>query len=224
MKNLKTEKRINMKERFNCDRLMRYVKAQQYVFVSVLAVSVVSNIYFAYRWQRAAFREVTYFVTPDATYPAFASRKSSSKSRHKWEVENFAEELIVKMLDHSGDTYDEDLEYALRMMDKESGYKLLKQFIEDDLEALYKQHNGVSNIIVKEVIVDTSRAPFEVLVIYDMQVRFVGMEKKIEPKVTRGAIFLQAIVVPRCKKNPYGLKAVRVTFVEPPKREQRKKP
>ena len=207
-----------MREKFNTDRLMKYVKAQQYVFVSVLALCIASNIYFAYQWQRAAFREVTYFVTPDATYPAFASRKSALKSRHKWEVENFAQELIVRMLHHSGDTYDEDVEHALHMMDKESGYRLLKQFIEDDLEALYKQHNGVSTITVKEVIVDMSRAPFEVLIVYDMHIRFVGIEKEVKPKTTRGAVFLQTVVMPRCKKNPYGLKAVRVAFVEPPKR------
>ena len=206
-----------MKEKFNTDRLMRYVKKQQYLFVSILALLLGSNIYFAYQWQRATFREVTYFVTPDATYPAFASGERQSKSRHKWELENFAQELIVRMLDHSGDTYDNDLHHALGMMDKVSGYKLLKQFIQDDLEALYKQHNAVSRITIKEVTVDMSRAPFEILIVYDMHLRFVGIEKDVKPKTTRGAVFLQTTVVPRCKKNPYGLKAVKVAFVEPPK-------
>ena len=212
-----------MKESFNNDRLMKLIKRLQYTFAATLGMLLISNAYLAYKWQQAAFREVTYFVSPDATYPAVATTDTSLKRRHIWEVENFAAQLTTKVLAHSADTFDNNVEGVLHLMDKESGLRLIKQFLEDDLEALYKQHDGVSVIQVVDVVVDMDRMPFEVLVIYDFQMCFMGLKEQ-PSHTTRGALFFKATTIPRCKTNPYGLKALSMGFVEVPesRRKQQK--
>lgn len=213
-----------MKEKFNTDRLMKQVKQLQYVFIVTLALLLLSNAYFAFMWQKEAFSEVTYFVSPEATYPSYAKKTRHEKVRHVWEVENFAKTLVSTTLAHTGETYDDDLEHMLRMIDKESRYRMLKQFIADDLEALYKQHGAMSHIEIEKILVDMKTMPYNVIIVYEFTLRFIGQEEQNPPQKTRGAIYFRAMAVPRNKLNPYGLKATHMKLVEaPPLEEKREK-
>ena len=189
------------------------------MFLTVIVALLASNAYFALMWKREAFREVTYFVTPDATLPAYGKDAKSSKGRNKWEVENFAEELLKSMLEHNKGNFDENINRAISRLDRQSINKFLKIIDGDNLEEMYKENDANAKLTIQRVVVDMSKYPFEVMIEFELEVNFIGREEKIK---TKSCVYFHAETVKRSKKNPYGIVATHLYFLTPKEKNKTK--
>lgn len=201
-----------MIEQYNNDRLMKHIKHIKRILLTVIITLLLSNAYFAYRWQRETFREITYFISPDATLPAYGKDQKNTKSRNLWEIENFSENLIGHMLAHTKENFDENINKAFRLLDRKSINRFLNIIESDNLEEMYKENDGNSKLTIKNITIDMSKYPFEIMVEFELEVNFIGREEKIK---TTSNVYFHAETVKRSKPNPYGLIATHLYFLTP---------
>ena len=179
-------------------------------------------LFFAYQWQQALKSNLTYFVTPEATYPAHRRPHTTDEL----EIKNFTRLFLQHAFAHNEFTYKDNLNQALLLMDRKSGLYLKSKFSEEAIYELYQHYNGVSTLAIKEVQVNLDRYPYEVAAYYQTTLHFVGLEGE-EDQALSGGVYFQLSEVPRSQENPYGLLISQFDFIaydlDKPQKDKRAK-
>lgn len=184
---------------FNASKLARVLGALSRVLWIITLTLSALILFLAYQWHQAASHETTYFVTPQATYPAHRSAQTTNLI----EIKNFTHTFLDHAFAHSEFTYKQKLNEALEVMDRKSGLYLKSKFNQEDIFALYKHYNGVSTLALEDLQINMKRYPYEVAAYYKTTLHFVGLEE--EAKTVLGGVYFQLSEVPRSLENPYGL-------------------
>lgn len=203
---------MNKIEDFNTKKLMKKTNAVINSLKVVVALLLVSNAFFAYQWQRSAFRDVVYLVHPEATEVTKRS-EISHKRRIRWEIENFAEMVTKTTLSHSKQSYDNDMERLFEMVTRPVMAKLLHRFSLDGYEMMYKEDDAISEVAIDHIDTRFVGSEIEVLATYILKVNFLNLKDHPEKKI-KGGLFLILTPTKRSKENPYGLTVIDMKFVD----------
>jgi len=193
---------------FNSHKLLRVMKAQRRLFVLVTAVLSALLLVFAFQWQQALERDLTYFVTSEGTFPA----RQRAQKTDLLEVEHFTRLFLHYALAHSEYTCKEPLNAALLLMDRKSGLYLKSKFTEETIEELYRRYNGVSTLDIDKIEINLEAYPYEVAAYYKTKLRFVGLNEE-QGEELAGGVYFQLTHVPRSRENPYGLMMSQFNFI-----------
>ncbi len=198
---------INVQQ-FNASKLAGVMRRLRRLLWGLCLMLGTMMLFFAYQWQRALKSKLTYFVTPEATYPAHRRTHNTDEL----EIRNFTRFFLQHAFAHNEFTYKDNLNHALLVMDRKSGLYLKSKFGEEAIYELYQHYNGVSTMEIKEVQVNLERYPYEVAAYYKTTLHFVGLEGE-EDQALSGGVYFQLSEVPRSPENPYGLMISHFDFI-----------
>ncbi len=202
---MKTTKPV---QQFNAGKLSGVLKRLRSLLWGLCLLLSVLTLFFAYQWQRALKSNITYFVTPEGTYPAHRRTHTTDEL----EIQNFTRLFLRHAFAHNEFTYKDKLNQALLLMDRKSGLYLKSKFSEEAIYELYQHYNGVSTLLADKIAVNMDRYPYEVAAYYKTTLHFVGLEGE-EDQALSGGVYFQLSEVPRSEQNPYGLVISHFDFI-----------
>lgn len=183
----------------NIQTFSKSITALRMIALLSVIMAVVSNGIWAWLFQkeqqgRAAY---VYVAGQGGTYPA---RLVAEGVPSVFEARNQARQFCELMFGHDADTYDEHIEAALHLIDKEEGMTIYEDFQKGGVRDAYIKYNSRSFFECDRVEVRMESEPYEGQ-IFGRQVIHFG-DKKQELPI--GASFrLQR--TRRSEKNPFGL-------------------
>jgi len=195
-------------QQFNASKLAGVLQRLRRLLWGLCLLLSLLTLFFAYRWQQALTSNLTYFVTPEGTYPAHRRTHTTDEL----EIQNFTRLFLRHAFAHNEFTYRDNLNQALLLMDRKSGLYLKSKFSEEAIDELYRHYNGVSTLSVDKIAVNMDRYPYEVAAYYKTTLHFVGLEGE-EDQALLGGVYFQLSAVPRSHENPYGLMISRFDFI-----------
>ena len=201
-------KATDLVQQFNAHQLSGVLRRLRRLLWGLCLLLSILTLFFAYQWQRALKSSLTYFVTPEGTYPAHRRTHTTDKL----EIQNFTRLFLSHAFAHNEFTYKDNLNQALLLMDRKSGLYLKSKFSEEAIYELYQHYNGVSTLSVDKIEVNLERYPYEVAAYYKTTLHFVGLEGE-EDQALSGGVYFQLSVVPRSHENPYGLVISHFDFI-----------
>lgn len=204
---------INVKA-YNSYQLSQVIRTWQRLLLALTLILTLLALFFAYQWHRTASRDVTYFVTPEATLAAY--KRPYAIGRDPFELENFTVQFLQNAFAHNEFTYKDHLNKALQVMDRKSGLYLKSQFKEEEIEEVYKAYNGVSVVAVDRIELNQEEYPYQVAAFYKTTLHFVGLDEQEQlaaDQVALGGVCFQLTTTPRSSQNPYGLVISKFRFI-----------
>ena len=89
--------------------------------------------------------------------------------------------------------------------------------MDESIEALYKERNAISTVSLKEIEVNTTTHPYEVLLYYTTTLQFASLAETIyEDAEVEGGIYFQVKLLSRSQKNPFGMQIRNIKFLQKP--------
>ncbi len=206
---MKKELQEKMKEKFNTDRLMEHTKRMIQVSYFLVMVLCLFSGYIFYKYIEAMKKDVTYIITEESTI-ALQKVAISQRKRAKWEYANFVKQLARLLVTHQPNTFEKDLEKSKYLLSERAFLAIKNQFLTNELDTLYLEHKGYSDLEVVKTKVDWRNR--RAIVVYNLKVSFPSLELK-EQKL-RQALEAEIDLVPRSAENPYGMIATKVRIID----------
>ncbi len=214
---MKKEPQKNTREKFNTERLLDYTKRMIQVAYFLVMIFCLLFIYLFYKYFEVTKKELTYIITEESTI-ALQKVAMSKKKRAKWEYANFVKQLACLLVTHQPNTFEKDLEKAKCLLSARAFLAIKNQFITNELDTLYLEHKGYSDLEVIETKVDWRKR--RAVVVYNLRVSFPSLN--IKEQTVRQALEAEIDLVPRSAENPYGMIATRVSIIDAKKRKKEK--
>ena len=174
--------------------------------VSVLGFVIATVVYIIqYHRLQEYYQQQTYVITNWGTFPAsyYDGRKVS-----KIEAQNHVETFVKNMFAHSAETYYEHINYALNLIDEESGKRIYHDFEEGEVHKNYFRYGSHTEIKIDSVVLDMNTFP-NTGKVYALQEVHIGNDVRSLPI----AASFQIIQTYRHEKNPYGLELTDFDFI-----------
>ena len=168
---------------------------------------IASTIFYVYHYQRIHeyYQQRTYVITSWGTFPAsyYDGRKVS-----RIEAQNHVETFIKHMFAHSAETYHEHINFALNLIDEESGKRIYHDFEEGKVHKNYIRYGSHTEVKIDSVVINTNALPMEGT-FYALQEVHIGKNVRSLPI----AASFQIVQDYRHEKNPYGLQLTDFDFI-----------
>ena len=166
-----------------------------------------STVFYIYQNQQVHqyYQQRTYVITSWGTFPAsyYDGRKVS-----KIEAQNHVETFVKHMFAHSAETYHEHINFALNLIDEESGKRIYHDFEEGEVRKNYIRYGSHTEVKLDSVKINTNAFPMEGS-FYALQEVHIGKNVRSLPI----AASFQIVQGYRHEKNPYGLQLTDFDFI-----------
>lgn len=185
--------------------------------VSILGFVIATVMYILqYHRIQEYYQQKTYVITNWGTFPAsyYDGRKVS-----KIEAQNHVETFVKNMFAHSAETYYEHINYALNLIDEESGKRIYHDFEEGEVHKNYVRYGSHTEIKIDSVVLDMNTFP-NTGKVYALQEVHIGNDVRSLPI----AASFQIIQTYRHEKNPYGLELTNFDFIAYERNSNDRKP
>ncbi len=192
---------------FLLKRLHLYIIAFSAVFL-ILSTSLCA--YFGYKLCKFANKDYIFFSDGYETKSA-KRRNSSSLFRNETDIAIFSEFLIQRLFANSEYTFERSFNQIFEYMDEVSA-KVTLSLINEDIMIMYKVHNAISDVHIKNIKMNITNSPAEVSINFGVNVRFPKKEAVLKDQYTESVISFQVIPVTRSLKNPHGIQIRNVQF------------
>ncbi|MDF9796266.1 hypothetical protein OKW21_001529 [Catalinimonas alkaloidigena] len=188
---------------------------QMLAAVSILGFMISTVIYIIqYRKVEEYYQQQTYVITSWGTFPAsyYDGRKVS-----RIEIQNHVETFVKHMFAHSAETYYEHINYALNLIDEESGKRIYHDFEEGEVQKNYVRYGSHTEVKLDSVVLDMNTLPIEGK-FYALQEVHIGDNVRTLPI----AASFKVVQAYQHEKNPYGLLLTDFDFIAYPRKEAKK--
>ena len=166
-----------------------------------------STVFYVIHNQRVHehYQQQTYVITSWGTFPAsyYNGRKVS-----RIEAQNCVEDFVKNMFAHSAETYHEHINYALNLIDEESGKRIYHDFEEGKVHKNYIRYGSHTEVKLDSVVINMNALPIEGT-FYALQEVHIGKNVRSLPI----AASFQIVQGYRHEKNPYGLQLTDFDFI-----------
>ncbi|MEK6481654.1 conjugal transfer protein TraK [Catalinimonas sp. 4WD22] len=179
---------------------------QMLAAVSILGFMISTVVYIIqYRKVKEYYQQQTYVITSWGTFPAsyYDGRKVS-----RIETQNHVETFVKHMFAHSAETYYEHINYALNLIDEESGKRIYHDFEEGEVQKNYVRYGSHTEVKLDSVVLDMNTLPIEGK-FYALQEVHIGDNVRTLPI----AASFKVVQAYRHEKNPYGLLLTDFDFI-----------
>lgn len=176
------------------------------VLVSLLGFMASTGFYLYYYQKVQQYYEGrTYVITSWGTFPAsyYDGRKVT-----KVEAQNHVETFVKHMFAHSAETYHEHINFALNLIDEESGKRIYHDFEEGEVRKNYIRYGSHTEVKLDSVVIDLNAFPIAGK-LYALQEVHIGSQIRSLPI----AASFQIVQSYRHEKNPYGLQLTDFDFI-----------
>ena len=173
---------------------------------SVLGFIAATVIYvIEYQKVQEYYQQRTYVITSWGTFPAsyYDGRKVS-----KIEAQNHVETFVKHMFAHSAETYYDHINFALNLIDEESGKRIYHDFEEGKVHKNYVRYGSHTEVKLDSVVINMNALPIEGS-FYALQEVHIGNNVRSLPI----AASFQIVQGYRHEKNPYGLELTDFDFI-----------
>ena len=173
---------------------------------SVLGFIAATVVYVTeYQKVQEYYQQRTYVITSWGTFPAsyYDGRKVS-----KIEAQNHVETFVKHMFAHSAETYYDHINFALNLIDEESGKRIYHDFEEGKVHKNYVRYGSHTEVKIDSVVINMNTLPIEGS-FYALQEVHIGNNVRSLPI----AASFQIVQGYRHEKNPYGLELTDFDFI-----------
>ena len=173
---------------------------------SVLGFIAATVVYvIEYQKVQEYYQQRTYVITSWGTFPAsyYDGRKVS-----KIEAQNHVETFVKHMFAHSAETYYDHINFALNLIDEESGKRIYHDFEEGKVHKNYVRYGSHTEVKLDSVVINMNALPIEGS-FYALQEVHIGNNVRSLPI----AASFQIVQGYRHEKNPYGLELTDFDFI-----------
>lgn len=174
-------------------------RALRSIVWTALLLCVVSNVGWMYAYLKLDYqdRELIYVVGQDGT---FVGRLQDRSAPSIFEARNHLKRFVELMFSHDAENYDQRIEQALHLIDKEEGLLIYQDFEEHQVRDNYVKHGSRSLVEVESIELDMSQEPYRGKVWAKQQVLYKDKKKAMPIS----AVF-SVIRTRRTEQNPFGL-------------------
>ena len=188
----------DFRQSFTAMRTVAIISVLGFIGATVFYVLHVQHLHEHYQKQ-------TYVITSWGTFPAsyYDGRKVS-----QIEAQNHVETFVKHMFAHSAETYHEHINFALNLIDEESGKRIYHDFEEGKVHKNYIRYGSHTEVQIDSVTINMNAFPIEGS-FYALQEVHIGKNVRSLPI----AASFQIVQGYRHEKNPYGLQLTDFDFI-----------
>jgi hypothetical protein len=182
-------------------------KSMRLIAFLSLAGFVAATVSYVLLYQQLVdeYQQRTYVITSWGTFPAsyYDGRKVT-----QIEAQNHVETFLKHMFAHSAETYYEHINFALNLIDEESGKRIYHDFEEGEVHKNYVRYGSHTQVKVDSVVLDMNSFPIRGS-LYALQEVHIGKNVRTLPI----AASFELLQTYRHEKNPYGLELTNFDFI-----------
>ena len=184
----------------------RSFTAMRTIAIVCLLGFFVSTTFYVLHNQRVHehYQQQTYVITSWGTFPA---RYYDGRKVSRIEAQNCVEDFVKNMFAHSAETYHEHINYALNLIDEESGKRIYRDFEEGKVHKNYIRYGSHTEVQLDSVVINMDALPMEGT-FYALQEVHIGKDVRSLPI----AAHFQIVKGYRHEKHPYGLQLTDFDF------------
>ena len=198
----------------NSRYLSLLIKRSYGALLAALLITASLAVFFGKKWYDASKLDNVYILSSDNTF--LAQRVDGSMARSSYEIIAFAKVFLEKAFAHNEYSFESNLSEVTELMDQESARFFLSK-MDESIEALYKERNAISTVSLKDIEVNTTTHPYEVLLYYTTTLQFASLGESIyDDREVEGGIYFQVKPLSRSQKNPFGMQIRNIKFLEKP--------
>lgn len=196
----------------NTRYLSQWIRQLYSALLITLTTTTCLAVFFAYKWFQASNLDNVYLLAPDQTI--MAHRTDGTLARSQYEIRAFAHLFLEKAFAHNEYVWEENLEQVADLMDQESAQLFLSK-MDSSIESLYKERNAISTVHLKEIEINNTQQPYEVLLYYITQLQFAAAGEIVYDKAeVEGGIYFQIMPLLRSQRNPFGMQIRKLKFLQ----------
>ena len=198
----------------NSRYLSLLIKRSYGALLAALLITASLAVFFGKKWYDASKLDNVYVLSSDNTF--LAQRVDGSMARSSYEIIAFAKVFLEKAFAHNEYSFESNLSEVTELMDQESARFFLSK-MDESIEALYKERNAISTVSLKDIEVNTTTHPYEVLLYYTTTLQFASLGETIyDDREVEGGIYFQVKPLSRSQKNPFGMQIRNIKFLQKP--------
>jgi len=198
----------------NSRYLSLLIKRSYGALLAALLITASLAVFFGKKWYDASKLDNVYILSSDNTF--LAQRVDGSMARSSYEIIAFAKVFLEKAFAHNEYSFESNLSEVTELMDQESARFFLSK-MDESIEALYKERNAISTVSLKDIEVNTTTHPYEVLLYYTTTLQFASLGETIyDDREVEGGIYFQVKPLSRSQKNPFGMQIRNIKFLQKP--------
>lgn len=198
----------------NSRYLSLLIKRSYGALLAALLITASLAVFFGKKWYDASKLDNVYVLSSDNTF--LAQRVDGSMARSSYEIIAFAKVFLEKAFAHNEYSFESNLAEVTELMDQESARFFLSK-MDESIEALYKERNAISTVSLKDIEVNTTTHPYEVLLYYTTTLQFASLGETIyDDREVEGGIYFQVKPLSRSQKNPFGMQIRNIKFLQKP--------
>ena len=198
----------------NSRYLSLLIKRSYGALLAALLITASLAVFFGKKWYDASKLDNVYVLSSDNTF--LAQRVDGSMARSSYEIIAFAKVFLEKAFAHNEYSFESNLAEVTELMDQESARFFLSK-MDESIEALYKERNAISTVSLKDIEVNTTTHPYEVLLYYTTTLQFASLGESIyDDREVEGGIYFQVKPLSRSQKNPFGMQIRNIKFLQKP--------
>lgn len=196
----------------NSRYLSLLIKRSYGALLAALLITASLAVFFGKKWYDASKLDNVYVLSSDNTF--LAQRVDGSMARSSYEIIAFAKVFLEKAFAHNEYSFESNLSEVTELMDQESARFFLSK-MDESIEALYKERNAISTVSLKDIEVNTTTHPYEVLLYYTTTLQFASLGETIyDDREVEGGIYFQVKPLSRSQKNPFGMQIRNIKFLQ----------
>ena len=196
----------------NARYLSVLIKSAYRALLMALLITTALSLFFAKKWYDASKLDNVYILSPDNTL--VAHRTDGSMVRSSYEITAFAKVFLEKAFAHHEYSWEDNLTEVTDLMGKESAHIFLSK-MDESIEALYKERNAISTVSLKDIEVNTTTHPYEVLLYYTTTLQFSSLGAIVYDNAeVEGGVYFQIEALSRSQKNPFGMQIRKLKFLQ----------
>ena len=198
----------------NSRYLSLLIKRSYGALLAALLITASLAVFFSKKWYDASKLDNVYVLSSDNTF--LAQRVDGSMARSSYEIIAFAKVFLEKAFAHNEYSFESNLAEVTELMDQESARFFLSK-MDESIEALYKERNAISTVSLKDIEVNTTTHPYEVLLYYTTTLQFASLGETIyDDREVEGGVYFQVKPLSRSQKNPFGMQIRNIKFLQKP--------
>lgn len=176
------------------------------VIVTIITAFIACTIFALLYVRVSSDNSEKIYVVTDAG--SFMAKRNEYGLRYDYEVKNHIRMFFQNLLEADQNTYTQNLEKALNLIDNVSGKRVYDQMQTSGFYDIYKKENAHTRVLVDDIQIKMDSRPIKAKILLRQQVYWAGYTKE----VNYGAV-IEVIEDNRSEKNPFGLLITSLDFV-----------
>lgn len=176
------------------------------VIVTIITAFIACTIFALLYVRVSSDNSEKIYVVTDAG--SFMAKRNEYGLRYDYEVKNHIRMFFQNLLEADQNTYTQNLEKALNLIDNVSGKRVYDQMQTSGFYDIYKKENAHTRVLVDDIQIKMDSRPIKAKILLRQQVYWAGYTKD----VNYGAV-LEIIEDNRSEKNPFGLLITSLDFI-----------